>query len=235
MAHKFDGHLDFECSCCCGSCTNRNNHKACSQIRMRKPPLGSSDPDGSGRVGSNSRSNIWTQQVDTFPAFFFNATHVKMNFNPSFLVPVSRLFPLRHARLGADLMLPVPKDHLWFLSHKPKWGAPPKSSGVAYGQGCRQTAYPPMLYEQLFGLPPSSSPRAWIAYADVRAVDKGLFHCAKWLHTHGYASFYGCYDEDIGFDEPEESGLLWHHDWQSLVLGPHAPRSATHWLDRGMG
>jgi hypothetical protein len=58
----------------------------------------------------------------------------------------------------------------------------------------------------------------------VRAVDKGLFHCAKWLHTHGYASFYGCYDEDIGFDEPEESGLL----WQLLPFAQVPPASCLH-------
>ena len=42
------------------------------------------------------------------------------------------------------------------------------------------------------------------AYHDARTMEKQVMHCTRWLDEHGFASFFGCYNPDAGFAEPED-------------------------------
>jgi hypothetical protein len=208
LGSKFAGHPDFKCACCAGSCRQQPSPAApdgsCSCLSWRVPPPGSAEAGYSWQ---------WTRAIETFTGIVHNKTHVKMGFDPIFYLPIVRTFPLRAARLSPTLTLPVARDFMWFYSHKASWGSP--QAYPAYGQGCRQVAYPSFLSSTFFGI----AERRWDSYADVRLVEKGLFQCARWLHQHGYASFYGCFDEDVGFDEAEDggAGAAAPEDWHKII------------------
>ena len=111
------------------------------------------------------------------------------------------MFPLRSARFGT-LAMPVPKDFMWFYSHKNGWTDRYTPSRPGRGMGCRTMAFHDTIQVQIFGLPNDWTQRR---YADVRALEKGLHQCARWLHSNGYVSFYGCYNEEVGFGEREDT------------------------------
>ena len=117
---------------------------------------------------------------------------------------------------------------MWFLSNAPVWAGTVKNA-PRYNQGCRSTAYATkVLNSEVFGISPG-----WDSYANVRRVEKGLFQCAKWLHRHDFASFYGCFDEDIGFGEPEDEGLLLGVDWSKIIVPPPPEKKSV--LDQVLG
>ena len=213
LGSKFAGHPDLECYCCAAACREEPSPAApdgrCNCLRWR------TEPPGSKEAGYDWQ---WTREVETFSAFVHNKTHVRMMFHPQFYLPIERVFPLRSARLGADLTLPVAKDYMWFFSNKVTWAAPQYKP--AYGVGCRGVAYPPFLSSTTFGIG-SEVMSEWDSYADVRLFEKGLFQCARWLHQHGFASFYGCFDADVGFGEPEDTADAQREDWHKIVGESH--------------
>ena len=195
----------------------------CCCLRWRNPPRGQEEAGYSWQ---------WTKQIETFNAFVLNQTHVRFRFVPYFDIPIGRLFPLRQARFGSNVTLPVAHDYMWFLSNAPRWAGtadkPPR-----YGQGCRSMAYTTnVLNSEVFGIS-EWVPQGWDSYANVRQVEKGLFRCAKWLHQHGFPSFYGCFDEDIGFGEPEDEGLMLGVDWSKIIVPPPPEKKSV--VDKVLG
>ena len=220
LGRKFADHPEFECYSCAGSCRRGTKEKPqCCCLRWRNRPPGQAE------AGYDWQ---WTKQIETFNAFVLNQTHVRFNFIPRFDIPIGRLFPLRQARFGSKVILHVAHDFMWFLSDAPVWAGTVKNA-PRYNQGCRSTAYPTkVLNSEVFGISPG-----WDSYANVRRVEKGLFQCAKWLHRHDFASFYGCFDEDIGFGEPEDEGLLLGVDWSKIIVPPPPEKKSV--LDQVLG
>ena len=112
---------------------------------------------------------------------------------------MTRVFPAREALLGRNV-LPVPNNFMWFFSNFHDWAdtKADTESKPEYGAGCL-VANPLSGYHGFLQ-------RGWSvgAYHDARMLETGVARCAHSLHALGFASFIGCYDVQVGFDEPED-------------------------------
>ena len=102
--------------------------------------------------------------------------------------------------LGSNV-LPVPNHFMWYFSNFHDWQdtKPDALSKPEYGVSCSM-ANPLSGYKNWMQ-------RGWEvgAYRDARVLERNVARCTRALHESGFASFYGCYNVEVGFGDPEDS------------------------------
>ena len=117
--------------------------------------------------------------------------------------------------LGRNV-LPVPNSFMWFFSNFHDWEdtKPDAESKPEYGVSC-------IMANALSGYK-NWMRRGWTlgAYQDARTLERDVGRCTRSLHANGFESFYGCYDVEVGFGEPEDDDDGHSRPVTSRVLAP---------------